>query len=278
MFWIMAITAAVNQIKFAFDRNAQISELSDQISDLKKERDKYLNLLDTKFSINKKEALKSADRQDVYTTRDEEQLNSQTNLELKQLQLQQQQNANAANLQAQENSAQHGAQLAQIAASGTRASTMTQTAEMQKQQADNLLQSTENNARQATDYTQRRIINNFLQGQNNIQKQRDSAMEIREQFAKGGADSFHGSMFGVDGSKYQLYKYQRWYDEDQYNTQIDKLEDYKDQLNSWTGWNGWFAGLAEAGISGAIGGFGLSMQANNAKGYWESPGKKTGEA
>ena len=265
------IGAVIGACTYLADFDSNKKALKKQIHKIEENRDNYLALLDTKWDISKKDALQSADRQDVYTTRDEERLNDSTNLELKQLQLQQQENANAANLQAQQNSAQHGARLAQIAASGTRNSTMTQAAEMQNQQAAEQLQATENNARQATDYTRRRIINNFLQSQNNIQKQRDSAMETREQFAKGGADKFHGSTFGADGSKYQLYKYQRWYDKNQFDTAINEL---KDQYHEMTSAAGFWGGLGKSLFGGSTQNFGGGYQIGTSVGFlWEGKGK-----
>lgn len=197
---------------------------------LREDRDRQLELMDLDFEHNKEEANKNADASDRRSDFNEGYIAENANSQFDMLAASQEQEGLEFNMEAMQAGSQRGSGLAQLAASGTRGSSVADAIDLESAVNAAQLQAKEDYSRASTDYN----INNILRSFNNdvftLQENRTNAMDLRNSFKDG----------GFNQRKYALNRKGL---EKQYNRQIDDLKD------SWSNTLSEFFGGAQQGYS-----------------------------
>ena len=264
MFWTsLAIGAVAGLISGGINAGLNNSQIDDDIAYLEAQMDeidakkkdivalrkeagnKYqedIDYLELQYNIQKDEDLKTANRQDAQTTRDEATASLQANQALGELGAQQRADAMALNNQRMSNDAQTGAALSSMAASGARTSSMGDAVDMNAQVNQDAYNLTKEQQRMLQSYQ----LNSTLLGISNanagIQDARNAANDIRGRYEK-------------DGSAYRLLRAQsnnRFQDysrsmaalnrqDDEYDRYITDFKTQKENLENGRAGSNWLA-------------------------------------
>lgn len=197
---------------------------------LREDRDRQLELMDLDFEHKKDEANKNADASDRRSDFNEDFTADAANSQFDMLAAGQEEEALAFNMEAMQAGSQRGSGLAQLAASGTRDSSVATAIDLESAVNEAQLQAKEDYSRASTDYN----INNILRSFNNdvftLQENRTNAMDLRNSFKDGGYNQ-------------RTYALNREGLQKQYNRQIDDLKD------SWSNTFNEFFGGAQQGYA-----------------------------
>lgn len=208
---IMAGMNAIDMFSGFFDDNAKANAYSEEKRRTEEERDAKLELMDLEYNEAKKQALKSADRNDYMSDNNERTVNFETGAAFDRLGLQQVADAYSFNNAAIQNSSQTGNELSQMAASGTRTSSMNTAVDLQSAQNEAQLQLAEDQTRAGEEQTLFSILNAYGQNAFQIQNNRTDANELRHSYDEGGYNNTY-------------YKKQRSLQENAYNNQIADID------------------------------------------------------
>lgn len=197
---------------------------------LREKRDNLLAQMDLTYEQKKEEANKNADASDRRSDFNEDFIADNANSQFDMLAASQEQEGLAFNMEAMQAGSQRGSGLAQLAASGTRNSSVAKAIDLESAVNAAQLQAKEDYSRASADYN----INNILKSFNNdvftLQENRTNAKDLRNSYKDGGYNQ-------------QLYALNRDQLERDYNNQIDDLED-----SFWTTLTEFFSG-AQQGYS-----------------------------
>jgi len=258
-----AIGAMVRGTGAIADNKSSRASLKEQIEYLEQDRDDYLKKLDNQFNIDKLNTFAKADVMDDRLDIKERSLDRNINNELSMMSANEKELAlNVLNIQKQSRMAK-GQARAEIATSGTRGSTMESAVDMNDTvqidgETQTQAQIAQKTARAEIDGLRNRAINNYIESRYSIQDSREDTFNQRAMYAQEG-DSYKGDMkYQMTGNAYTAYKIQRDYDENQYNKQIQKLEDQREYLSSrWGFWSNVGRAMIGGSIEGAQTGYNI---------------------
>lgn len=221
---IMGISAIVGYdaslITELFNGAEKRQEYENNKKYLEKQLTDELNGIEDAFALEKEEANKKADKQDL-TTDVEERLSSiDFNQGMDQIIAEQQQEGFAYNIEAMQAGQQEGNELAQAANSGIRAgSSLAQAVELEAGVNAAQLQLQEDTRRKATDNQLAGLLNNLAKNEYGIWNNRDEADNLRASYEEG----------GYSYNQKELQK-QNW--RNKYDLQMMKLNDDFNEYNS----------------------------------------------
>lgn len=218
------VGAGASLFGYAKDVQNKNDEYNRLIAEQERQKAQRLKDLDLEFDIATKEAKKNADRQDKGLTLNEMFTSEGLNGQFDALRLGQEGNALQWNIQAMQNDQQTGQELSQMAASGTRSSSMADAVDLEASVNSQALQLQEDQTRAQNRIQLASLFGNLGEAVNNIGLGREDAMDLRTSYDEG-------------GNNWQLYQNERQNTVDNYNYNIGELQRGKRDLqkNAWKG-------------------------------------------
>lgn len=253
-----AIGGALNFTSSLLSRKSQKDALRRQKNQIKELRDTYLQNLDTQFNIEKAEAQKTAESQNMATDIQEGVISDSFNNEITSLNQQQQAETLAWNIEAQKAGQATGNALSQQAVSGTRNSSVNDAIDQEAALNASQLQMQQDQQRTQDNYALRSAAASLAQANIGVQQARTQADNLVNGYEAG-------------GNQYAVYKGSRDYNEKQYNQKIDEINREMKNL-SW-GWNT-FLNVSASTISGAASGAQTGYALGNFANYVSNPNVK----
>lgn len=163
-----------------------MEDTQDQIEEYNRQLEQKEKDLDLNFQINTDEANKKADKSDAQSTLNEGYTADKFNNELDQIKANQEGETLAFNQQAMQNGQATGDALSDMAASGTRGSSLETAVDLQAALNEQQLQAQEDQARAGDNIQLANLFGNFNQSVNQIQTDRIDALDLRKSFMEGG--------------------------------------------------------------------------------------------
>ena len=213
-----AVGGGLNLTSSLLSMKSQKDALRKQKRQLESLRDTYLNNLDQQFRIETAEANNKAAEQDKTTDVQESAVGESFNDTLDNVRQQQENDALSFNNAAIQAGQSTGNELASMAASGTRSSSMADAVDQEAAMNSQQLQAQEDTQRTSQKSAINQAILQLATSQNALQQQRTSADALRNSYANG-------------GNQYINYKQTRDYNEQQYNNSIDQINDQMEDLS-----------------------------------------------
>ena len=226
---IMAtVSGTANAIGNQLQINDEIDELGQQIRDQEDKRQDVLDDLDLKFKVAEDEAQKNADKADRQTDLSEKQISDELNADADQLALKEFNEAFIWNEGEMAIGNQKGQELAGMAQSGARTSSMSDAIAMEEAVNRAQLEAQKLQERTANEYAMKSIYNGLVNTTANLQFRRDEAEDLRNSYKEG-------------GNNWKLYDSNRTLAKNDYDRYIRNLSDKKASMED-AGWR-WGQGL-----------------------------------
>lgn len=194
--------------------------LNQQKDNLKEQWAADINTINLEYDTAKETANKNADTEDTRSTLYESIYGDSMNSVVNQLSQQQKAETESFNNSAMQIGASEGDALSTLASSGTRAgSSVSQAVDMKVDNAQQSLQTSENNQRSQDKYSLEQSLNSLAGNLNTLQEARTDASDLRGSYEEG-------------GSQYKLYQNTLSNTDLKYNQAIDSINDQLDDMNN----------------------------------------------